>query len=510
MNKNISTSIFVHYLLVCEGRFIQSFFLSLPMKVNKLAVFQFQCLEATSIYVYYSLVCDGVHHCPDASEESFCSTVEQWTVDDNNLFDLWSLNDNTLFDQWSLNNNTLFDTERPWVGLPAKVDMLVLNGGYNITKMKSVTDCPQTHFLCPEGLCLPLYLRCNGVPDCLHHVDEKHCQTFSCPGHYRCWKFSVCLHLDHLCDGIPQCPLEDDELACDLHCPSLCHYQGHALVCPSPVNLSNQTNLRYLDGSNSGLLPSDLFNNTKIIYLKLSYCRITELDLPLWSNLFLLDFSSNLVQTLNVSKLFKVPNLHILKLTNNPLQYIVSTYFDKSSKITLLDLSLTFIERLNRRDLQYFSNVKSLNLSKSTLRTLDREVFVSLKGLEILDMSGTSLINISPDVIKFLPSLQELYSSNFKLCCKQFLPANFNVDKCYSNQGPLESCNALLKFPTYRSFLWVFVLMSVFGNIGCFIQRVFFRIHNFHSFDVFATNLCIADFLMGLYLCIIGVVDGIY
>ena len=47
--------------------------------------------------------------------------------------------------------------------------------------------CPETHFRCPGSrvYCMSVYLRCNGVPDCLGHQDEEHCHRITCPGYYR-------------------------------------------------------------------------------------------------------------------------------------------------------------------------------------------------------------------------------------------------------------------------------------------------------------------------------------
>ena len=45
-------------------------------------------------------------------------------------------------------------------------------------------DCPEkSHFLCNSGaLCLPIYLRCNGVPDCFREEDELGCDMYTCQG----------------------------------------------------------------------------------------------------------------------------------------------------------------------------------------------------------------------------------------------------------------------------------------------------------------------------------------
>ncbi|KAL8565916.1 hypothetical protein ACOMHN_000493 [Nucella lapillus] len=110
-----------------------------------------------------------------------------------------------------------------------------------MTPVEDATQCPDTHITCSElGLCLPLYVRCNGMYDCPHQEDELHCDSYICPGSYRCRGSRVCVHPSHLCDGVSHCLLKDDEMLCDLPCPSQCHCQGLAFVCdrPFPANLS--------------------------------------------------------------------------------------------------------------------------------------------------------------------------------------------------------------------------------------------------------------------------------
>ena len=65
-------------------------------------------------------------------------------------------------------------------------------GGYTVTELESSSQCPETHFACPDGLCLPVYLMCNGVSDCVGHVDERNCPHRSCPGYYR-YRHSLCV-----------------------------------------------------------------------------------------------------------------------------------------------------------------------------------------------------------------------------------------------------------------------------------------------------------------------------
>nr|KAG5697422.1 hypothetical protein BaRGS_008848 [Batillaria attramentaria] len=86
----------------------------------------------------------------------------------------------------------------------------------------------ETHFQCPgDGYCLPAYVHCNGVYDCPGKEDEAACDSYTCPGYYRCRSSRICVHPDNMCDGVFQCPQRDDELLCDLRCPENCTCYGN-------------------------------------------------------------------------------------------------------------------------------------------------------------------------------------------------------------------------------------------------------------------------------------------
>nr|KAG5686927.1 hypothetical protein BaRGS_018916 [Batillaria attramentaria] len=98
-----------------------------------------------------------------------------------------------------------------------------------------------------EDICLPVYVRCNDVYDCPGHEDEADCDTYTCPGFYRCRASRVCVHRDHVCDGNYHCPQRDDELFCQLDCPDNFLREFRLSM------LSTLVNLQTLNLSESGI-----------------------------------------------------------------------------------------------------------------------------------------------------------------------------------------------------------------------------------------------------------------
>nr|KAG5714413.1 hypothetical protein BaRGS_006859 [Batillaria attramentaria] len=63
----------------------------------------------------------------------------------------------------------------------------------------------------------------------------------------------------------------------------------------------------------------------------------------------------------------------------------------------------------------------------------------------------------------------------------------------------------------FRGFLWTLSALAVTGNVGVFIYRLFLEsVGTSPGFRVLVANLCFSDFLMGVYLMMIGSADAAY
>ena len=374
--------------------------------------------------------------------------------------------------------------------------------------------CPETHFRCPEkgGNCLPVYLRCNGVNDCPGKEDEAGCDEYTCTGWYRCrGSLTVCLHPDHLCDSVYQCPLRDDELNCDADCPESCTCYGMAFFCTRPFRVFRYTALRFLEARGSGLLPRKMGNSLPLVHLGLGLCGLHSFYLPGLPNLHSLDLSDNRLSVVTSYNLRTVVHLRRLSLAGNPLVTVFGhgPGLPSLASVRELDLSGVIMTTLNVYNLSVLINLQRLNLSHSGVRQVSEDGFKPLTKLQTLDLRGCPLSEFPRDIFKGLSDLQSVYATTFKLCCPVTLPEGFNPLNCHAPSDEISSCEALLRSNIYRGFLAGFAVMALVGNLASIVVRTI-RSKIKLGFDVFVTNLCLSDFLMGLYLALIGVADRVY
>ena len=469
--------------------------------------------------LHYTLVCDHIQHCADNTDEDFCQysscptssggckngqciPIGKVCDGKSDCYD----NSDELCRRWTM---------RTFLFPPPGILHLNNKGLPYLVRLHKTGECPLTHFECYQGFCLPIYLRCNGVDDCPNREDEAYCKRYTCSGFYRCRGSKVCLHPDHVCDGVFQCPQFDDELLCEnLTCPDVCHCQGLAFFCTANFSASSFPALRYLDASGSGMTPRDLTQNLLLIHLRLSDCRIhTKLTLEL-PNLRHLDLSLNELVHIDMHQLYSLNNLRILVLSGNPLSLITNTVARDPGTMALetINLSGTCLNVFNGSALAGCPNLKTLNISWSTLTTITDEGFQSTPLLENLDVRGSPLKNFPSDLLRGLVSLKVVHTDNYTLCCEAMLPEDFDVNKCYAEQDLLSSCENLLKSNVHRVFMQIVALLSVVGNVGSFVARLYLfnKGAGLENFNVFVTNLSVADFFMGVYLAIVGVADQIY
>ncbi|XP_025079251.1 low-density lipoprotein receptor class A domain-containing protein 3-like [Pomacea canaliculata] len=245
--------------------------------------------------------------------------------------------------------------------------------------------CPESHFKCVslQQVCLPVYLRCNGVNDCPGHEDEAACDRYTCPGFYRCRASQVCVHESHVCDGIYHCPLHDDEILCNETCPHNCVCHGWAFGCSGIFHAASYPNLRYVNASGTAMNLIDFESNIYLVHLILVRCNITRLHEVTLPNLRILDLSSNQLTYFSNNSFTGLTRLESLKLSFNPLNVLSFVDAIRTSSLKFLDLSDVVISSLDLGNI-FLSTLTTLNLSGSGLDHVTGQGFETSEKFKII------------------------------------------------------------------------------------------------------------------------------
>ena len=371
--------------------------------------FHLQCIKL-------DLVCNGLPECVDESDE-VCQVFDrrQQTYPPPKAFFFQGLNEN-------------------------KYPMY--------SPMENATACPKTHFRCPgHGYCLPVFVRCNGVNDCPGREDEVGCESYTCPGFYRCRDCRVCLHAEHVCDTQIQCPHHDDEVFCEVSCPSMCTCFGWSFVCSDPFLAFLYQELRYVDAGKSRMTLRAMADNAMLIHLSLAGCELTSLDnVKTLPNLRTLDLNDNLLHVVRANDLRFYPNLQVLILSRNPITSLVESgsFIKHHLNLKVLDVSHVIIKRLDPEWLSFAPNLRTLNFSDCGIQHIVEKGFQSLKQLSHLDLRGCPLNEFSSELFAGLYQLTTVLSDNYRICCASVLLRSVDADKCQALPNAVSTCEDLI------------------------------------------------------------------
>ena len=156
------------------------------------------------------------------------------------------------------------------------------------------------------------------------------------------------------------------------------------------IDLSSNTQLTYLDLSNSGFLTMKLNKNTKLTYLNAEYNGLSNIDLSNNPELTCLKLEGNDLTSIDLSKNTKLEQLDISNrssvLGNNRL---TSIDLSKNTSLTQLWLNENKISNIN---LSKNTNLTDLHLSNNTLTNID---ISNNPNLTYLDLCSNLLTNIN-------------------------------------------------------------------------------------------------------------------
>ena len=212
------------------------------------------------------------------------------------------------------------------------------------------------------------------------------------------------------------------------------------------------------------------------------------------------------------------PHLRELKLSKNP---IASSFFldttsseraENMPSLLQLDLSDGFIPQMDFNSLSIFPKLRVLNLTNSGLKTVVGAGLRPLSHLQKLLLTGCPVTTFPTMIFQGLKGLTLIHADSYRLCCSAVLPQDFDPRNCHAPSDSISSCDNLLSSTAYRVALCVLAVLAVLGNLASFTFRAVgsVRKRTRLGFDALVLHLCVSDFLMGLYLSVVGVADLVF
>ncbi|XP_072175791.1 relaxin receptor 1-like [Diadema setosum] len=350
-------------------------------------------------------------------------------------------------------------------------------------------------FVCSSGLqTIRTVARCNHMTDCHDFSDEVGCgncsaELFACRGS------DLCLKAEYQCDGVNDCPLSDDEENCEtFRCPRGCScgespyndlYGPLHPACgqsdwqPMWINCTNGWNEEYARNTTK-----------KAILLYLESNDIWRLDdgcfLDLHS-LFLIDFDNNQLTNLRPGVFKDLGRaLERLVLTRNFITEVNATLF-------------TGIE--NQLYILSFEGNPLMRIAPGTFKNL-----TVLENLYILARPPSPIL-LYPDIFDGLVNLDTINVYDQRICC---ISPGDSVCTLGEPAHPLFTCRmTLLQNLPIEIFIWILGISALIGNSYVIVQRLRAKFsHNTAKVQsVLILNLAISDFLMGIYLLILAIMD---
>ncbi|KAK7456944.1 hypothetical protein BaRGS_00039300, partial [Batillaria attramentaria] len=176
----------VHYTLTCDGfddcgdksdeKNCQD------VRSDPLVTSSFMCTRQTELVVQSSR-CNGMPDCHDGSDEENCDACSRDTV----FVKSFGCLPQQYGPGFPASGSPGGRNRRDVSGRPA-LQMVNLDG-YGSVSLQAVQVCPETHFRCKGGYCIPSFLLNNGQPDCPSSVTEDESGGgVTCSGHYRCYQ----------------------------------------------------------------------------------------------------------------------------------------------------------------------------------------------------------------------------------------------------------------------------------------------------------------------------------
>ncbi len=348
-------------------------------------------------------------------------------------------------------------------------------------------------FHCPGYFCIPWGYLCNGKWDCPAGYDESDLDcgyNRKCIDRFRCANTGLCIHLIEICNGVVDCPFSDDEYACSLTrviCPEKCACLTFVLKCNSVtvggalVSEQQPFQVVYIQNSNVLTVSAPIFHHlTRIV--SLSNVSMTHTDL------------CRSVKNLNLLLYFSA--------SKNNLSMIDQGCFSNKNNCVCINLTTNMIYKVSQNSFSNLPSLSYLDLSHNSLCEFPDHFISNISHLALLAVSNNTIATFHSGLFKQI-TIKILKVDQFELCC-----ALNNGGECTAQTPWTFSCTSLLKNNGIKiTFYSISIPILLLNIISLGIHR---GLHEQAAFEIKVFFINIADFLCGLYLCILWSADLAY
>lgn len=248
-----------------------------------------------------------------------------------------------------------------------------------------------------------------------------------------------------------------------------------------------------------------------LTHLNLSTCDITDLTTATFlsmKRLKVLDLSFNKIRHLKTKLFLSQENLELFLFRGNLESLIIeSEAFVGLVSLQYLDLSALTIERISKGAFATL-HVKNLTIYHSHIFQIESASLDKLYA-EGIFLNSSTIETLTATMFHGGTGIYMFVTDEYKFCCVR--PLSVNEENCYPQKDEFSSCDDLIKEKSLSILILVIGLFALLSNVSTMIYRCRYHAEQLKfCYGIAVLNLAGSDFLLGIYLIMIGITDKIF